>query len=98
MTLSEFFLDYYLPYVKSYKRSWTTDECMIRVHLVRRLGHFVMAQMKPPDIAQFVVQMREAGYTYPGVGVDSLWIQLGCEVGVPGIFTQSHARYPQPAR
>ena len=62
MTLSEFFLDHYLPYVKSYKRSWTTDECMIRVHLVRHLGSFVMAQMKPPAIAQFVVQMREAGY------------------------------------
>ena len=33
-TLQDFFVEKYLPYVKSYKRSWDTDESMIRNHLV----------------------------------------------------------------
>ena len=43
--VQEFFLEKYLPYVKSYKRSWDTDESMIRNHLVSKIGYLHMGSM-----------------------------------------------------
>ena len=61
-TLGSFYKQQYLPYVKSYKRSWHTDECIIRVHLLPALGHCVMGSVIPPDIAQLVDAMKTRGY------------------------------------
>jgi len=33
-TLAELVRDRYLPHVKSYKRSWRTDETMLRIHIL----------------------------------------------------------------
>jgi integrase len=60
--LKDFFTNKYLPYVKSYKRSWDTDESMIRNHLVPKLGHLHMGCMSPPDIAVFVEKMKAEAY------------------------------------
>jgi len=61
-TLEQFFVEQYLPYVKSYKRSWDTDESMIRTHLVPQLGRLHMATMKPPDVAVFIEHMKSKQY------------------------------------
>lgn len=61
-TVQDFFLEKYLPYVKSYKRSWDTDESMIRNHLVTKLGALYMGSMTPPDVAIFVELMKSQGY------------------------------------
>ncbi len=61
-TVQEFFLEKYLPYVKSYKRSWDTDESMIRNHLVTKLGALHMGQISPPEVAIFVQLMKSHGY------------------------------------
>ncbi len=61
-TLEAFFVEQYLPYVKSYKRSWDTDESMIRTHLVPQLGRFHMSVLKPPDVAVFVEYMKARQY------------------------------------
>jgi integrase len=61
-SLEAFFVEQYLPYVKSYKRSWDTDESMIRTHLVPQLGHFHMSVLKPPDVAVFVEYMKAKQY------------------------------------
>jgi len=63
--VQEFFLEKYLPYVKSYKRSWDTDESMIRNHLVSKIGHLHMGSMKAADVAQFVERMKSENYA-PG--------------------------------
>lgn len=63
--IQDFFLSKYLPYVKSYKRSWETDESMIRNHLVPKVGDKHMGSMSPPDIAVFVESMKSEGYA-PG--------------------------------
>ena len=63
--LQDFFVNKYLPYVKSYKRSWDTDESMIRNHLVPKVGGMHMGSMSPPDIAVFVEAMKGEGYA-PG--------------------------------
>lgn len=64
-TIQDFFLDKYVPYVKSYKRSWDTDVSMIRNHLVTKIGGKHMGSMSPPDIAVFVETMKSEGYA-PG--------------------------------
>ena len=64
-TVQEFFVEKYLPYVKSYKRSWGTDESMIRNHLVTKLGTKRMSAISPPDVAVFVEAMKAANYA-PG--------------------------------
>jgi integrase len=63
--IQDFFLNKYLPYVKSYKRSWDTDESMIRNHLVPKVGDKHMGSMSPPDIAVFLEVMKSQGYA-PG--------------------------------
>jgi integrase len=60
--IKDFFTDKYLPYVKSYKRSWDTDESMIRNHLVPKLGHLHMGRITPPDIAVFLEKMKSEDY------------------------------------
>lgn len=61
-TIEHFYTQQYLPYVKSYKRSWNTDETMIRVHLVPALGDRAMGSLIPPDIARLVESMKTRGY------------------------------------
>jgi integrase len=65
MTVAAFFLTQYLPYVKSYKRSWKTDESMIRMHIIPRLGMRPMAALKPGEIAATINAMLEKEYS-PG--------------------------------
>jgi integrase len=60
--LKDFFVEKYLPYVKSYKRSWATDESMIRNHLVPKIGSLFMGRMTPPDIAVFLQRMKSEEY------------------------------------
>ena len=64
-TIEAFFRDNYLPYVKSYKRSWDTDESMIRNHLVPNLGHLYLSSLMPSDVAIFVEKMKKEQYA-PG--------------------------------
>lgn len=61
-TIAHFFTQQYLPYVKSYKRSWDTDETMIRNHLLPALGDRAMGSLIPPDIARVVEAMRSRNY------------------------------------
>lgn len=61
-TVGHFFAEHYLPYVKSYKRSWATDETMIRHHLLPAVGNRPMGSLIPPDIARVVESMRSQGY------------------------------------
>lgn len=61
-TIAHFYTQQYLPFVKSYKRSWDTDETMIRNHLVPALGDRAMGSLIPPDIARVVESMRGRGY------------------------------------
>ena len=48
-TIEAFFTEKYLPYIKSYKRSWDTDDSMMRNHLLPKLGHKHMGAISPPS-------------------------------------------------
>src|SRR5262245_20056043 len=61
-TLAELVRDRYLPHVKSYKRSWCTDETVLRVHVLPVLGSQYVDLIRAEPIAALVERMREKGY------------------------------------
>ena len=62
LSIDNFFHFSYLPFVKSYKKSWATDVSMVKNHIVPKLGSLQMGAIKPPDIAVFLDQMKSEGY------------------------------------
>jgi integrase len=61
-TLAELVRDRYLPHVQGYKRSWQTDETILRVHVLPGLGSHFVDQVRAEQIAAVVQSMREKGY------------------------------------
>jgi integrase len=61
-TLAEFVHDSYLPYVKNVKRSWQTDETVLRVHILQKFGAYRLDQITDQGIASLIARMRDAGY------------------------------------
>ena len=61
-TLGELVRDRYLPHVQSYKRSWKTDETVLRVHALPLLGSVYVDQVRSEPIAAIVQKMRDQGY------------------------------------
>jgi integrase len=61
-TLNEFVRDRYLPHVKSYKRSWCTDETVLRLHILPELGAEPVDQVKNEAITDLLQSMRDKGY------------------------------------
>ena len=80
--LQDFFVNKYLPYVKSYKRSWDTDESMIRNHLVPKVGGMHMGSMSPPDIAVFVEAMKGEGYAAGTCNRALVLLRYGFELAI----------------
>ncbi len=62
LTLAELVADRYLPHVKSYKRSWKTDEIVLRVHILPVFGNNYLDEIKGDAIESIVAGMREKGY------------------------------------
>jgi integrase len=61
-TLAELVRDRYLPHVKGYKRSWCTDETVLRVHVLPELGSQYVDQIRGEPIVAIVERMRAKGY------------------------------------
>ena len=61
-TLSQFVREAYLPFAKSAKRSWRTDETVLRLHILPELGHITLDQLSDRDVAELLHQLRETGY------------------------------------
>lgn len=58
ITLEEFLTLKYLPYVRTYKRSWISDESMIRVHIVPALGKMAMVRLSALDFSGFIETLK----------------------------------------
>ena len=65
LTLKVFFYEHYLPYVKSYKRSWSTDLSVINNQLIPTLGNKRFDAVKLTDLTLLVNTMVGKGYA-PG--------------------------------
>lgn len=61
-TLAELVSTHYLPHIRAYKRSWKTDETILRVHILPELGSRYVDAIKSQDISSLVASMTEAGY------------------------------------
>ena len=67
-TLSAFVAQRYLPFVRTYKRSWQTDEIVLRVHVLPRLGHLFLDEITTERIIEIVTAMRSNDYAPGTVG------------------------------
>ncbi len=52
----------YLPYVRTYKSSWQTDETVLRIHILPKFGTLALDEIKTEAIAELINTMREDGY------------------------------------
>jgi hypothetical protein len=57
-TLDELIRERYLPHVRSYKRSWRTDESLFRVHVIPTIGSRYLDTIHSEDIASIIQRMR----------------------------------------
>src|SRR5512143_2241425 len=64
-TLRWFVDDRYLPFVKGYKRSWKTDETVLRIHVLPELGRYFLDEIRPEFIIEVTNKMRSENYA-PG--------------------------------
>jgi len=56
--LASFLLEKYLPYIRSYKRSWKSDVSMINTHIAPKLGQLTMSKVTSFDITNFIETMK----------------------------------------
>jgi len=59
----DFVAGHYVPNVKSFKRSWRTDESLLRMHALPVIGRLRLDQIDTAAIAAIVLRMQEAGYS-----------------------------------
>jgi integrase len=60
--LKDFVAERYLPYVRTYKSSWQTDETVLRIHILPKLGRLALDEIKTDAISDLINCMREDGY------------------------------------
>jgi integrase len=58
-TLGSFALEDYLPYVKTYKKSWNMDESRLRNHLFPHFGKIRMNDIEKRDVVSLINEMAE---------------------------------------
>jgi integrase len=61
-SLAAFVADKYLPFVKTYKRSWSTDETVLRIHVLPSLGKMALDEITAEHIIALIARMRSDGY------------------------------------
>jgi integrase len=62
-TLARFVAERYLPFAKSTKRSWRTDETILRLHILPVLGKLALDEVSASLVAELLQRLRCAGYS-----------------------------------
>ena len=60
-TFAQFIEEQYMPYVKSYKRSWETDVSLLKNHLLPRFGKRYMDEITRQDIVKMHADRKASG-------------------------------------
>ncbi len=60
-TFATFIEEQYLPYVKSYKRSWVSDVSLLKNHLLPRFGTKYLDEIKRQDIVKMHYERKASG-------------------------------------
>ena len=58
LKLEDFIEDYYLPYIKTYKRSWKCDRGLLKNHILPLFGSRYLDEITKHDILRFIAQHR----------------------------------------
>src|SRR5690606_32745377 len=61
-TLTALVLNRYLPYIKDYKRSWKTDETILRIHILPDIGDLYLDEITTDHITDMIRRMKVKGY------------------------------------
>ena len=61
-SLAKFAAEKYLPFVKTYKRSWGTDETVLRIHVLPALGKMALDEITAEHSIALIARMRSDGY------------------------------------
>jgi integrase len=61
-SLNQLIRDRYLPHAQASKRSWATDETILRIHVLPALGRITLDQITGEHIAGLINDMRAKGY------------------------------------
>lgn len=61
-TLAEFSQERYLPYIKSYKKSWSLDDSYLRNHVLPQFGNRHLDQITLHEVITFHQGKQEAGF------------------------------------
>ena len=88
-TLADFCRDRYLPYIKGFKRSPSTDESYLRCHVLPRFGKLTMDKITQHDVIEFYHGIKAKGYAM-GTANQALFLlrsilNLAIKWQVPGI-------------
>jgi integrase len=60
--LREFVTTQYVPFAMNAKRSWRTDETLLRIHILPTLGKKHLDEISNRDIAELLRKLRQDGY------------------------------------
>ena len=60
--LEEFVKDYFLPYIKLYKRGWKTNVSMLKNHILPEFGSLYLDEITQTAIIKLHCLMKEKGY------------------------------------
>lgn len=58
-TLAAFIADSYMPFIKVNKRSWQTDESLLRNHILPAFGGLYLDEFTPQHLMRFIEQHRK---------------------------------------
>jgi integrase len=61
-SFAKFICEQYLPFAQKTKRSWRTDETILRRHILPALGRFCIDEITAIPIADLLEKMRQKGY------------------------------------
>lgn len=59
---SAFISDRYLPFIRTYKRSWKTDETVLRQHILPRFNRLHLDEITPEHVSDVISIMQQKGY------------------------------------
>jgi integrase len=62
-SFGSFITGQYIPNIKCFKRSWRTDESLLRIHVFPLLATRLIGQIELTGIISVVCRMQEAGYS-----------------------------------
>lgn len=62
-TLAQFVGDQYLPFVQTSKRSWRTDETVLRLHILPALGRLGLDEMTNTRVSDLINALSAKGYS-----------------------------------